>query len=119
VNRRYQRQASVHEYGSEQPDSVAACMVEFRTMRDINAVLVACVVILAGTCLWLATTRRETERFTQIGSSSSAAMYIMFDQKTRQACWSGPQLQTTRVSSGGQRLQGVGGDAVIPFCKDL
>jgi hypothetical protein len=56
-------------------------------------------------------------RFTRLGNSN-VTTFIMFDQKTAQACWAGPSGQYTIESPEGKHQQETNG-ANLPFCKTL
>ena len=72
------------------------------------------------------------QRFIPVGAQSP---YIMFDQKTRQSCWSGPEEDASAAASGEfgpnemtpEMVKDLGlnqdpktaNAAHLPFCKDL
>jgi hypothetical protein len=64
--------------------------------------------------LWL---RCQHQRFIHIGTTN-AAVFIMFDQKTAQACWAGPPGLYVIESPDGKQRQPTN-EAGVPFCKDL
>ncbi len=64
---------------------------------------VACVLlIVAYVSMWYRCA--ENERFKRIGTTNIST-YVMFDNKTAQACWSGPADEAAGLH--------------IPSCKDL
>ncbi len=58
------------------------------------------------------------QRFTHTEATSIRGTFIMFDNKTAQACWAGPPGPYTIESPDGKQRQETNG-ANIPFCKDL
>ena len=84
-------------------------------MKRLVIILSAAVIVLAGACVWLYG-QCENHRFMHIGTTI-AATYMMFDQKTAQACWAGPPSEYSATPPGGQQKPKNGMN--IPFCKDL
>jgi hypothetical protein len=86
------------------------------------------ITVLLGFLIWsmpryLRRAPEEQSRFEHIGENP----YTMFDQKTAQACWSGP-VSDPFAEYGGNSLEtpeksGSGGDSTsprhLPLCKDL
>lgn len=81
-------------------------------MKNPTAVLAFTVVILSSVCAWLSLSRHPSERFTHIGLTN-AATFIMFDQRTKQACWSGPRDESTALSTDGSKREYLGDAAAI------
>ena len=84
---------------------------------DIKRVVTAqsvAIVILAATCTWLYV-RCDTRRFVQSGNSKT--LYVMFDHKTAQACWSGPPSRYS-IDADGKNVQETN-EMNLPFCKNL
>ena len=68
---------------------------------------------VAGYKLFCGHPSYSEQRFIHVG-----ATYIMFDEKTAQACWSGPPGKFTIESPEGKQAQ-LTNEANLPFCKDL
>jgi hypothetical protein len=90
--------------------NVACCMVWF------------VVILVAASKLrnvWLPFNKQfhNEQRFTHIGNSESTT-YVMFDQKTAQACWAGPQRRYT-IESPDRKEERQTNEANLPFCKQL
>jgi hypothetical protein len=87
----------------------------------LTAVLVFLTIVIA--CYTVVLARRESfssedrQRFTHLGTTNIGT-YVMFDNKTAQACWAGPPGPYTIGSPDGKQHQETNG-ANIPFCKDL
>jgi hypothetical protein len=83
--------------------------------------------LLAGLCAVLAVVSVvlavELHRRPRFANTKSPNPYIMFDNKTAQACWSGPadlNIQPLESPPGGIRdLTPNSNKADLPFCKDL
>jgi hypothetical protein len=84
-------------------------------MKALTITLAITSVLLAGLCVWLCM-RCASQRFTHIGTANSA-VYIIFDHKTAQACWAGPQYSIG--SPDGKQVQQAPNPEYLPFCKDL
>jgi len=90
----------------------------------LTVVLVILTIVIAFYTVVLA--RKELciseshQRFTHIGTTAlgNYVTYVMFDNKTGQACWGGPPGPYTIVSPDGKQQQETN-RANIPFCKDL
>ena len=88
----------------------------------LTAVLVLLTIVIA--CYTVVLARKESlaeshQRFTHIGTTAlgNYVTYVMFDNKTGQACWGGPPGPYTIVSPDGKQQET--NKANIPFCKDL
>jgi hypothetical protein len=90
-----------------------------RLTKWLIALTVALVILtIVITCYTVVLARKEpSERFTHIGTTNIGT-YVMFDNKTAQACWAGPPGSYTIESPDGKQQQKTNG-ANIPFCKDL
>jgi len=86
--------------------------------KALMIVSVLCV-LLAIICALLAFLLLSRPRFTLVSTTSP---YIMFDDKTAQACWSGPPKpppdNPPNTLPSGFRFDVVN-QANLPFCKDL
>jgi hypothetical protein len=76
----------------------------------------AAICLLNAVCVWL-WFQRQHQRFTHI-RATNATVFIMFDQKTAQACWAGPPGLHVIESPDGKQRQAAN-EAGVPFCKDL
>ena|SRR5438046_2224982 len=84
----------------------------------LTVVLVILTIVIAFYTFVLAGTADSHQRFTHTGATSMRSTFIMFDNKTAQACWAGPAGPYTIESPDGKQRQETNG-ANIPFCKDL
>ncbi len=86
-------------------------------MRDrLIAILVAACVFLTLTISVLAFLLFRQPRFV---ATKSLNPYIMFDNKTAQACWSGPRKKSEFDDLGFRVLEGSPSSPELPLCKDL
>jgi hypothetical protein len=83
----------------------------------LTVVLVILTIVIAFYTFVLARGAESHQRLTHIGTTALGT-YIMFDNKTAQACWAGPPGQYTIGSPDGKQRQETNG-MNIPFCKDL
>jgi hypothetical protein len=79
-------------------------------------ILVALCIILAVLSAGLAVALFQRPRFE---TTKSQNPYIMFDNKTAQACWSGPPSPNPPTLPRGFDFDKDYNSANIPFCKDL
>jgi hypothetical protein len=92
-----------------------------RWLIGLTFVLVVLTIVIA--CYTVVLARKESspaesrQRFTHIWTAALGT-YIMFDNKTAQACWAGPPGRYTLGSPDGKQRQETN-DMNIPFCKDL
>ena len=89
--------------------------------RNLVVVLGAVCFLLVVLSAYLAFALYQKPRFTQVSGSNP---YVMFDQKTAQACWSGPaSVPQDKFVAGLQSRPDAfwspTNSANIPFCKDL
>jgi hypothetical protein len=88
-----------------------------------NNILVILCVALAITCGALALELTRQPRFTHVQSTNPYSVYIMFDNKTAQDCWSGaptPKVTPEKLPAGDIFDALADTNALhLPFCKDL
>ena len=84
----------------------------------LTVVLVILTIVIAFYTFVLAGTADSHQRFTHTGATGMRGTFIMFDNKTAQACWAGPPGPYTIESPDGKQQKETNG-MNIPFCKDL
>jgi hypothetical protein len=84
----------------------------------LTVVLLILTIVIAYYTVVLSRSAESHQRFTHTEATSIRGTFIMFDNKTAQACWAGPPGLYTIESPDGKQRQETNG-ANIPFCKDL
>lgn len=84
----------------------------------LTVVLVILTIVIACYTVVLARSAESHQRFTHTEATSIRGTFIMFDNKTAQACWAGPPGPYTIESPDGKQQKETNG-MNIPFCKDL
>jgi hypothetical protein len=84
----------------------------------LTAALVILTIVITCYTIVLARSAESHQRFTHTETTSIRGTFIMFDNKTAQACWAGPPGAHTIESPDGKQQKETNG-MNIPFCKDL